>query len=43
MTRAMYDRIGGYDEALAGNYGTDGDFARRAERRPRRSTTWPGR
>jgi hypothetical protein len=31
MTRAMYDRIGGYDEALAGNYGTDGDFARRAE------------
>jgi hypothetical protein len=29
MTKALYDRAGGYDEALAGNYGTDGDFARR--------------
>jgi hypothetical protein len=26
MTRAMYDKIGGYDERLAGFYGTDGDF-----------------
>lgn len=31
MTKALYDRIGGYDEALAGNYGTDGDFTRRAK------------
>jgi hypothetical protein len=30
MTRKTWDRIGGYDEALAGNYGTDGDFQRRA-------------
>jgi hypothetical protein len=42
MTRAMYDRIGGYDEALAGNYGTDGDFARRAERTaPIDHLAWP--
>ena len=26
MTRAMYWKIGGYDERFAGNYGTDGDF-----------------
>lgn len=26
MTKEMYDRIGGYDERLAGFYGTDGDF-----------------
>jgi hypothetical protein len=26
MTRDMYERIGGYDERLAGYYGTDGDF-----------------
>lgn len=26
MTRAMYDRIGGYDERLSGCYGTDGEF-----------------
>lgn len=29
MTRKMYDVIGGYDERLAGNYGTDGDFRHR--------------
>lgn len=29
MTRAMFWRIGGYDEALSGFYGTDGDFRRR--------------
>lgn len=26
MTRAMYDKIGGYDERLSGCYGTDGEF-----------------
>jgi hypothetical protein len=26
MTREIYDRAGGYDERLAGWYGTDGDF-----------------
>lgn len=30
MTRKKYWAIGGYDEALAGNYGTDGDFLTRA-------------
>lgn len=29
MTRRMFWRAGGYDEALAGNYGTDGDYGRR--------------
>lgn len=29
MTRAMYDRAGGYDERFAGWYGTDGDFRNR--------------
>lgn len=29
MTREMYWRIGGYDEALSGHYGTDGDYRRR--------------
>lgn len=29
MTRAMFWRIGGYDETLSGHYGTDGDFRRR--------------
>lgn len=29
MTRDMYWRIGGYDEALSGFYGTDGDYRRR--------------
>lgn len=26
MTKALYDKIGGYDERFAGLYGTDGDF-----------------
>lgn len=30
MTAKKYWQIGGYDEALAGNYGTDGDFLTRA-------------
>lgn len=29
MTRAMFWRVGGYDEALSGFYGTDGDYRRR--------------
>lgn len=29
MTRAMFWKVGGYDEALSGHYGTDGDFRRR--------------
>ncbi len=29
MTKAMYDRLGGYDERFAGVYGTDGDFRNR--------------
>lgn len=29
MTRKMYWKIGGYDEALSGFYGTDGDYRRR--------------
>jgi hypothetical protein len=32
LTRDMYWQIGGYDETLAGNYGTDGDFLVRARR-----------
>lgn len=32
MTRTMYWQVGGYDEALAGNYGTDGDFLVRVRR-----------
>lgn len=30
MTREMFWRVGGYDEALSGYYGTDGEFIRRA-------------
>ncbi len=30
MTRWMFWHIGGYDEALSGHYGTDGEFRRRA-------------
>lgn len=29
MTRDMFWRVGGYDEALSGHYGTDGDWRRR--------------
>ncbi len=29
MTRSMFWRVGGYDEALSGHYGTDGDWRRR--------------
>lgn len=29
MTRRMFWRVGGYDEALSGHYGTDGDWRRR--------------
>jgi glycosyltransferase involved in cell wall biosynthesis len=32
MPRKLYWKIGGYDEALAGNYGTDGDFLVRTRR-----------
>lgn len=31
MTRAMFDRIGGYDERFSGFYGTDGEFRDRVE------------
>lgn len=31
MTRAMFDRIGGYDERLSGCYGTDGEFRDRVQ------------
>lgn len=29
LTRAMFWRVGGYDETLSGHYGTDGDWRRR--------------
>jgi len=29
MTKEMYWRVGGYDEALSGHYGTDGEYRRR--------------
>jgi hypothetical protein len=29
MTRALFWKIGGYDEKLSGHYGTDGDWRRR--------------
>jgi hypothetical protein len=31
MTRALFDKIGGYDERFSGFYGTDGEFRRRVE------------
>lgn len=33
MKRQMFWTVGGYDEALAGNYGTDGDFLVRLRRK----------
>lgn len=35
MTRAMFDRIGGYDERFSGWYGTDGEFRDRVQQRAR--------
>lgn len=32
MARGLYWQVGGYDEALAGHYGTDGDFLVRTRR-----------
>ena len=32
MTKALFWEIGGYDEALSGYYGTDGDYRRRLAR-----------
>jgi hypothetical protein len=32
ISRGLYWRVGGYDEALAGHYGTDGDFLVRTRR-----------
>lgn len=32
MTREMFWKTGGYDEALSGHYGTDGEFRRRVAR-----------
>jgi glycosyltransferase involved in cell wall biosynthesis len=32
MTREMFWKVGGYDEALSGHYGTDGDWRRRCAR-----------
>lgn len=31
MTRALFDKVGGYDERYSGYYGTDGMFARRVQ------------
>ena len=33
MTRALFDKIGGYDERFSGFYGTDGEFRRRVQDR----------
>jgi len=41
MTRAMYDRIGGYDERLSGCYGTDGEFRDRVHANARAVCTLP--
>lgn len=37
MTKALYDKIGGYDERYRGYYGTDGAFRNRANRYARRT------
>jgi glycosyl transferase family 2 len=42
MTKAMFWKVGGYDEALAGKYGTDGEYRRRcAKTAPIRIMTAP--
>jgi hypothetical protein len=41
MTRKMYDAIGGYDERLAGYYGSDADFRNRAQAAARQVVTLP--
>lgn len=33
LTRALFDKIGGYDERFSGFYGTDGEFRRRVQER----------
>lgn len=41
MMRSMFWRIGGYDEALSGHYGTDGDWRRRcAAAAPVKTLRW---
>lgn len=41
MMRSMFWRIGGYDEALSGHYGTDGDWRRRcAATAPVKTLRW---
>lgn len=35
LTRAMFERIGGYDERLSGCYGTDGEFKDRVRKQAR--------
>jgi hypothetical protein len=41
MTRAMFDRIGGYDERLSGCYGTDGEFRDRVSANANAVVTLP--
>jgi hypothetical protein len=36
LTRAMYDRVGGYDERYRGVYGTDGIFAKQLRQNARK-------
>lgn len=41
MTRAMFDRMGGYDERFSGFYGSDSDFRERCKVRPTNANTHP--
>jgi hypothetical protein len=41
LSRALYGRIGGYDERFAGYYGTDGDFRERGEKVAGKMITLP--